>query len=469
MNRFEGAKYNPSVDFGLTSFLLIPFLIDEEICQPLDLALPLDEKKNLLYTSAHRSPCPLLCMKKSYSIGPCTQILTLEELPHRGSVSDCALRLVTDSFLTIEKGKIVHIGKRQAADEEIPLTSPSVATPGLIDAHTHICWAGSRFRDYALRLQGKSYQEIASQGGGILDTVQHTRAATQEELACGVVERCHALLKRGITTVEVKSGYGLSVESELKMLRAIQQAQKSTPLQLVPTCLAAHTKPWEWESHDAYLQHIANTLLPQVKEEALAHRVDIFIEEGAFSLAQGEHYLKLAASMGFDLTVHGDQFSRGSCSLASSVHPLSIDHLEASLPQDLEMLVGTSTSPIMLPGASLGLGLPFAPARAALDLGLSLAIASDWNPGSAPMGDLLTQAALMGAAQKLTQAETWAAITYRAAIALGLHDRGQLKPGFRADFLLFPCQDYRAILYHQGALKPSHSFTSERGMIPLIP
>ncbi len=392
-------------------------------------------------------------------IGPFTQVLTLSGLPKAGPITDEALQVIENAWIVVQGTQITDITTTPARD--IPtdnITTPAVATPGLVDAHTHICFGGSRARDYALRVAGTPYQEIAARGGGILDTLRQTRAATEDELRDGMLKRLDLLAAQGITTVEVKSGYGLNVDDELKMLRAIQGAAADHPLAIAATCLAAHMMPPEAANHDAYLEYIKQELLPIVLNENLASRVDIFVEQGAFSIDQARSYLSHAKKMGFALTVHADQFSRGGALLAAELGCLSVDHLEQSDNSDFAALQRSGTIPVMLPGATLGLGMPFPHARKALDAGLPLAIASDWNPGSAPMGQLLTQAALLGAAETLTMAETWAAITQRAARALDLKDRGMLLSGQRADLVVWPTGDWREILYHQGAMTPSMTF-----------
>ena len=255
--------------------------------------------------------------------------------------------------------------------------------------------------------------------------------------------------------MEVKSGYGLSLEEELKMLRAIAEAHKRTPADLVATCLAAHMVPRDFEgSPSAYLESMAQLLFPVLREERLTNRVDAFIEEGAFSQADIAPYFAQAKAMGFDITVHADQFSTGGSEVAVAHGAVSADHLEASTDKEIQLLAKSEVIATALPGASLGLGCNFTPARKILDAGGALAIASDHNPGSAPMGDLLTQATVLGAYEKLTNAEVLAGITFRAAEALKLYDRGRLAEGFLADFSVFHTKDYREVLYHQGAFKP---------------
>jgi len=403
-------------------------------------------------------------------IGPFSQVLTLSKLPLRGALSDEQLEIITDAGLIIKDDKIVKVGSfndlliRYPTEQVQFLEDSFVAFPGIVDVHTHICWAGSRASDYASRLAGKSYQEIAKAGGGIMNTVRKTRAASQEELIELTVKRAGELLLRGVTTIEVKSGYGLSVEEELRLLEVIQEANQRTTADLIPTCLAAHVVPSEYKDVDTptintsseqlYLKHIAERLLPEVKRRKLSSRVDIFVDEGAFSKMESREYLRKARDLGFDLVIHGDQFSTGAAELANEVKALSIDHLEAADIDEIITLANGTTIPVVLPGASLGLGEPFAPARKLLDAGCSLVIASDWNPGSAPMGNLLMQASVLGAAQRLSMAEIWAALTVRAAAALKLSDRGCLQTGMKADVIAFSTNDFREVLYRQGEMNP---------------
>jgi len=394
-------------------------------------------------------------------IGPFKQLLTMDGLPLKGALSDDQLEVIPNGGILLGGRNILAIGnfnqlKSSYNPSEIEqLNTSYVAFPGLIDAHTHICWAGSRANDYALRLAGKTYLEIAAQGGGIWDTVQKTRAASVEELILLTAERANVLLKQGVTTIEVKSGYGLSVDQELKLLEVIQKANNETSADLIATCLAAHIVPKDFSGSESdYLEKMLQNLLPRVLEHELSKRVDIFIDHGAFSVSAAKEYLLKAKALGFEISVHGDQFSAGVAQLAVEIGALSIDHLEAADEKEISILAKGNTIPIALPGASLGLGEPFAPARKLLDSGTSLVIASDWNPGSAPMGNLLVAAAIIGAKEKLTMAETWAALTFRAASALNLTDRGILKSGNLADIAAFKTDNYKEIFYQQGQLNP---------------
>ncbi|MFT7035316.1 MAG: imidazolonepropionase [Cyclobacteriaceae bacterium] len=401
----------------------------------------------------------------SILIGPFSQILTFDGPPLKGPISDENLPiLMNGQWILIQNGHISKIGSYNYLKKEpgitdveiIHLTRNYVCLPGLIDCHTHICFDGSREKDYAMRNAGKNYQEIAKSGGGIWDTVTQTRKANQQSLEQGVIKRANRHLAEGITTLEVKSGYGLSTEEELKMLRAIQNANKNHPADLIGTCLAAHILPKDFDGSDSkYLDHLIDNLLPEIKKQNLTNRIDIFIEEGAFSKEASKIYLRKAQALGFSVTTHADQFNIGGSEVAVECGAISADHLEASTEVEINLLAKSNVIPVALPGASIGLGCSFAPARKLLDAGASLAIASDWNPGSAPMGDLLMQAAVLGTHEKLSNAEVLSGITYRAAASLGLHDRGKITTGYLADLTIFACDNFNEILYHQGKLKPT--------------
>ena len=403
-------------------------------------------------------------MIKNRLIGPFTQLLTMDNIPLKGSLNDNQLEIIPDGGIVVCEGKIVKIGNFDLLGDEFGdrntiidyIDSEMVIIPGMIDPHTHICWAGSRANDYALRLAGKSYLEIALGGGGIRDTVEKTRKASAAELEATLTDRAKAYLRNGVTTIEVKSGYCLNTEGELKLLEVIGKVNKRLSADLIPTCLAAHIKPVDFKgSQTDYLKNIINELLPEIRRRNLANRIDIYIDKGAFTTAEALVYLNLAKDLGFDLVIHGNQFTKGSVAVACELGARSVDHLEIMNDQEIKLLAESNVIPVVLPGSSLGLGGRFAPARKLLDAGCSLAIGSDWNPGSAPMGDLLLQTALLGIFEKMTMAESLAGITFRAARALNLTDRGVLKTGLLADMAGFPVADYREIIYHQGSLTPS--------------
>lgn len=391
--------------------------------------------------------------------GPFKQILTLTGLRMKGPLSDDDLEVIPDGGCLVDHGVIGAIGDfeqlKGQAGKVVPLGGQHVLMPAFVDSHTHLCFAGSRAHDYAARIAGKTYQQILQQGGGIYDTVSKTRAASEDELVSQMLKRLDVQLREGVTTCEIKSGYGLSVQQELKMLRAIKRAKDSHNVDIVATCLAAHVVGPEHSDAEEYLGEIVSDLLPVLTKEGLTNRIDAFVEPEAFAADIADRYFSKVRSAGFDLTVHADQFTSGGSELAVRYMAASADHLESSSEEDIRRLGKSTVTATVLPGASLGLGMQYAPARKLLDAGCSVAIATDWNPGSAPMGDLLTQAALLSAYEKLSTAETFAGITFRAAKALGFTDRGVLAEGKQADMIAFKTHDYREILYHQGKLKPA--------------
>ncbi|MGB3151285.1 MAG: amidohydrolase family protein, partial [Maribacter sp.] len=299
-------------------------------------------------------------------IGPFKQLLTMAGISLKGAISDDQLTIIEGAGVLIENGKIKSVGKFSDLlknNESVSLhefKGDHVCLPGFIDAHTHICFGGSRANDYAMRNAGKTYLEIAKAGGGIWDTVTQTRKASKEELIKKTIKLANRHLRNGVTTLEVKSGYGLSVEAELKMLRAIKMANASVSSDLISTCLAAHMLPRDYSGNEeAYLNEISTLLFPKLKEENLTNRIDAFIEESAFSSEQINPYFKKANEMGFDITVHADQFSTGGSQVAIDFDAISADHLEASTEKEIKALSKSNVISIALPGASIGLGCAF--------------------------------------------------------------------------------------------------------------
>lgn len=395
-------------------------------------------------------------------IGPFRQLLTMRNIALKGALQDSQLEVIVDGGLYIEDDKIEDVGPYQSLKEkykeveQIVLSGQNVCLPGYIDCHTHIAFDGNRANDFALRNAGSSYLEIAAAGGGIWSTVQHTRSSSEDRLAELTALRAKKLLKQGITTIEVKSGYGLNIEQELKTLQAIRRAAEYSPAELIPTCLAAHMKPKDYEGTAVeYLEYISESLFPILKEEKLTKRIDAFVEQSAFSVEELRPYLLKAKEMGFEITLHADQFTTSGSALAVEIGAVSADHLEASTQKEIQLLADSDVVAVALPAASLGLGCTFTPARALLDAGAALAIATDWNPGSAPMGQLVASASILATMQKLTNAEVLSALTYRAAFALGLTDRGRLDKGQLADFIIYSTDNYQNITYQQGTLQPS--------------
>jgi imidazolonepropionase len=376
-------------------------------------------------------------------LGPFKQALTLRGLNQAGALSDKDLEIIPDAGVEVADGRIQAVkpykecsGKKQECG--------GVVLPGFVDAHSHLCYGGDRAGDYALKLQGKSYHEISKMGGGILKTVNDT--LSEQDLKKLLEERLNKLSRYGITTCEVKSGYGLSVESELSLLKTIKDVKSS--VDVIPTCLAAHTCPLNYTPED-YIEELIHNF-PRFKK--LVNRLDIFADKGGFEIALAKLYLAEGKKAGFALTLHADQFTRGGALLAAEMGAVSADHLEVSETEDFLALKAANVVPVMLPGACLGLGIPFPKARLALDLGLPLAIASDTNPGSSPMGNLIAEASLLGIYEKLSNAELFSGLTFRGARALQLSDRGRLVQGMKAHFAIFDCNDYREIFYYQGSL-----------------
>jgi len=399
-------------------------------------------------------------------IGPFSQIITMANLPVRGRINDDDLQIIKDGGIVIENEKIVEIGIFSQLNKNISsvreIKFPCVILPGFIDSHTHVCHFGNRSNEYAKRNSGISYQQILAEGGGIHNTMKSTSNCTDDQLEEDTLRRLKRHFLDGVLTCEVKSGYAPNLDDEIRMLKIINKIDNDNEIDLIPTCLAAHVTPKSFESSKSYLDSILNYLLPKIKEDDLSNRVDIFIEEKAFSVSEASAFLDKVKN-NFSITAHANQFTSGGVKVGVDNSAVSVDHLEVITDQEINYLSKSETTGVVLPGCSLGLGIPFAPARKLLDNNCKLSIASDWNPGSAPMGDLLMQAALLGSSEKLSNAEVLAGITCRSANALSLEDRGSLEKGKIADIIGFETNDFRDILYNQGKLKPS--FICKRGKI----
>ena len=396
-------------------------------------------------------------------IGPFTQIITLANLPLKGKIHEDQLQIIENGGILVEHDSIVEVGNFETLSHQHPtieierIETEQILLPGFVDSHTHICFGGNRAKDFAMRLDGKTYLEIAESGGGIWSTVTQTRNKSADELKDITLKNSQQLAKQGITTAEVKSGYALSVDGEINMLKAINLANQESEIELIPTFLGAHMKPKDFEgSNKEYLALLVKEVFPKLKSENLANRIDIFVEQSAFSVEEGDYFMNEAQKQGFELTIHADQFTAGGSYLATKYKALSADHLEFSGEDEVKNLANSDVVATVLPGASIGLGMQYAPARKLLDAGCCVAIASDWNPGSAPMGNLLTQASILATFEKLSMAEVLAAITFRAAKALKFTDRGTIEKGKKADFISFSTFDYRNIIYYQGQLQPTH-------------
>jgi imidazolonepropionase len=359
------------------------------------------------------------------------------------------VEVLEQAFVLCEDGRIVDVGRmselRPLEGDVLELDARGRCTiPGLVDCHTHPCFAGDRVEEFALRAGGASYEELHARGGGIMATVTATRPASEDALVRRVEEHRRWMLHAGTTTFEGKSGYGLDRETELASLRAVRAAGG------VPTWLGAHAVPPEYGDADAYLDFALRDVLPAAAP--LAEAADVFLERGAFDADQARRYLTACRDAGLALRLHGDQFTeRGAVALAIELRARSIDHLEATAEAGVRALAASDVVGVLLPASALFLGRPMPPARALVDAGAAVALATDFNPGSAFCESLPLVCALAATQLKLTPAEALTACTLNAAHVLGRADRiGRLAPGYRADIVLLDAPDWRYLAYHLG-------------------
>jgi imidazolonepropionase len=319
-----------------------------------------------------------------------------------------------------------------------------VAIPGLVDCHTHACFAGDRVDEFSLRAAGATYEQLHAAGGGILSTVRATRAAGEDGLRAALERHRGWMLRAGTTTFEAKSGYGLDHDTELAQLRAVAAAGG------VPTWLGAHAVPPEFSDSDAYLDFALAEVLPEAAE--IAEAADVFLERGAFDAAQARRYLEAARDAGLALRVHGDQFTeQGAIPLAIELGARSVDHLEATGPAGVAQLAASDVAGVLLPASALFLDRPMPPARALVDAGAAVALATDFNPGSAFTESLPLVCSLAATQLHLGPAEALNAATVNAAHVLGRADRkGRIAPGYDADLVLLDAPDWRYLAYHLG-------------------
>ena len=360
-----------------------------------------------------------------------------------------AVRVVEDAFVLCHGGRIEASGSMR----ELPSVAGDVAeidgrglsaVPGLVDCHTHACFAGDRVHEFSLRAGGASYEELHAAGGGILSTVRATRAAGADALAAATLRHRAWMRAHGTTTFEAKSGYGLDRETELAQLEAVRAAGG------VPTWLGAHAVPPEFASADAYLDFVLRDVLPDAARIAAA--ADVFLERGAFDAAQARRYLIACREAGLVLRLHGDQFTEsGAILLAIELAARSVDHLEATGPEGVRALAASDVVGVLLPTSALFLGRPLPPGRALVDAGAAVALATDLNPGSAFCESLPLACSLACTQMKLAPEEALSACTVNAAHVLGRGERiGRIEPGYDADIVLLDAPDWRYLAYHLG-------------------
>jgi len=401
-------------------------------------------------------------MAKSLFISPCSQLLTLagSSLPRKG-FGQSELSIIEDGAVLIEGEIIKAVGTSEELEgslsgKEVQRVSGQecVVMPGFVDSHAHPIFAKPRDNDYEMRIKGATYQQIAEQGGGILSSVRSVRNTPKDQLLKSSRTRIGRFLEYGTTTLEAKSGYGLNVENEFKILEVISQLQQTVPLELVPTFLGAHEVPEEYRSRrDEYLGLVIAHMIPMVAGRKLAEYCDCFVEPPIFSLEEAEQVLLSAQKHGLKIKLHADQLSRsGATQLGIRLRAVSIDHLEQILPEDIEALSEAGIIATLLPGAVFHLGLKrYPPARALIDAGVPVALATDFNPGTSPTLNMQIILSIACTQMRMTPAEAIVASTINGAHALCRGDRlGSLEVGKQADLCIMDVEDYRQIPYFFG-------------------
>jgi imidazolonepropionase len=399
----------------------------------------------------------------------CSQLLTLAgpNRPRTGQEMR-ELAILRDGAMLIRGGEIEAVGSRSEIEGRLPKdgrivdAERRVVTPGFVDAHTHLVFAGNRADEFELRCTGVTYQEIAKQGGGIRSTVRRTRAATEGDLLAVAQKHASWFLRGGTTTIEAKSGYGLTVEAEMKILRVVRQTGEATPLRCVPTFLGAHEVPEEFLGRTpAYVELVIEQMLPLVAAEKLASFCDVFCEPHIFDKQAAGRILEAARRLGFGLRIHADQFScSGGAMLAAELGTTTADHLEHTDAASIAALAAAKVQPVLLPGSVYSIGSKhYPPARAMIDAGLAVVLATDFNPGSSPIASMAVVLSLACTQMKMTPAEGITAATINAAWSLNLGGAvGSLEPGKSADFVVHEANDYREIPYFLGTQRPAMVF-----------
>ena len=400
-------------------------------------------------------------MASSLVVINCSQLVTLAG-PARPRVGPemRELSIIADGAMLVGGGRITQVGRREeiepliGVDCEVVDAGGRVVLPGFVDAHTHPVFAGMRAGEFEERASGVTYQEIAARGGGIQATVRTTREASLDELVAAGKRYADWFLRTGTTTVEAKSGYGLTLEDELKILRAIKRVDSENPLRYVPTFLGAHDIPPEYKSRrEQYVSLLIDEMLPQVAAEKLAEYCDVFCEEKVFTTDEARKILSAARSHGLGLRMHADQLAlSGGAKLAAELGTVTADHLEHTDAEGIAALQSAGVQPVLLPGSVYALGSSRYPAaREMIAAGLAVVLATDFNPGSSPTPSMTMILSLASTHLKMTPAESITAATINAAYTLNRGGTiGSLEPGKFADFVIHDCADYRELAYFFG-------------------
>ena len=371
------------------------------------------------------------------------------------------LGIISNAGVLIEDGRITAVGPSSEIQSQAPPHAAIIdaecrcVTPGFIDAHTHLVFAGNRADEFEQRIAGATYQQIAAAGGGILSTVAQTRAATEDELLAAARKHRDWMLRSGTTTIEAKSGYGLDRDTELKMLRVLRRLNEEGPARIVSTLLAAHTIPPEFAGRrEQYLSFVAEELIPEVASEKLARYCDAFCDDHAFTVEECRTVLTAAHSHGLGLRIHAEQFRPNTgAALAAELGAATADHLETVTEETLKQLQSAGVQPVLLPGSVFALSrTEYPPARAMVNAGVAIVLATDFNPGSSPVPSMPFMLSLACLQMRLTPPEALTAATINAACSLGLGDQiGSLEQGKQADILIHEFEDYRELAYFIAA------------------
>ena len=403
-------------------------------------------------------------MKATLIVKNAAQVVTSEGASQTPLIGEKQgqIRAIENGAVAVNGEQIIAVGTTAEVEEKVETDTKTravdatgqVVLPGLVDPHTHVVFGGSREHEFSLKLEGVPYLEILARGGGILNSVEATRAASEDELVAAGIKYCRQMLTQGTTTAEAKSGYGLSTEAELKTLRAVHQVDGAQPIDLVPTFLGAHAVPKEYkEEPDRYMDLVIDEMLPRVVEDNLAHYCDVFCEEGVFSVEQSRRVLTAARDMGLELKMHADEIvPLGGAELAAELGAVSADHLLVISDQGIRRMAEEGVIAVVLPGTTFYLREDhYAPGRKMIEAGVPVALATDFNPGSSPNNNLQLIINIASLYLRMTPAEVINAITINAAHAVGRAvEVGSLEAGKRADLVLFDAPNYDYLAYRYG-------------------